>query len=790
MSFQHDYMSQSCKALAGGVAGCTTAGCATHPFDRSKCCRQACYGSIDKIQPDNRLGGLTLCPAGSNRESYSSNPTTQWDCNTEPGWVEGLGYGKPTYEEKLSTEVPIKCKIGTFKGLNGCCSSPASSSYGAGSGLSAVRYYTGPNSRSGVVSITGAYSHMDCDGCPAGMTTLQEASMMHSDCKAKAGYYGRDPEGYLHEQGAEGYGAAPCAVGKYKINVGPAACSDCPDNSGTGTATGSNNINACGANMGFYGPNGVTPTACPAGTTTTTSSTDSSACVANIGFYGANGGTPTACPDNSGTGTNTGSTTIAACKAAEGYSGEDGGTFTACAADKYKSTTGAEACKDCPDNSGTGTATGSVDSTACVANIGFSGANGDTPTACAADKYKSTTGAEACKDCLNNSVTEDKTASTDSTACVANISFYGANGGTPTACPDNSGTGTNTGSTTIAACKAAEGYSGEDGGTFTACAADKYKDATGAENCTDCAAHLGTVNKTGSFAASACVANKGYSGKDGGIPTGCAAGKYKATTGAEKCTDCAANSATGVAEGSTSVDACVANKGYTGKDGDIPTACATGKYKDTTGASAQACDDCPPNTGTVGKLGVKAESGCLADAGYFGSSSSVTACPKDTFKTDTGAAGCTSCPTKSNTGGATGSTVASACVATSSGVADGAVLDGNATDSTVIIITVLAVVMTIAMIGVAIVVLNGKKDKVAPAPDRASLKEAFDVFDADGSGALDKEEFRNVMSMLTHKEGEQPSALSEAQFEAVFQEVDKDGSGVISFDEYFVWSQS
>ena len=640
------YIGAICVAFGGGSSTCTKAGCATHPFDANKCCRQGCYGDPNTM---DRSIGLTLCPPGTNNAGAPTNAQTlNQACHTVAGWVEGLGYGKPEL-----TRAPIKCKIGTFKGLNGCCSSPAPSNgyYPAGSAVSAARYYTEPNSRSGVVSVTGGYSHMDCDGCPAGMTTLQEASMMHSDCKAKAGYYGRDPEGTLYEQGAEGYGAAPCAVGKYKINVGPAACSDCPDNSGTGTATGSNNINACGANMGFYGPNGVTPTACPAGTTTTTSSTDSSACVANIGFYGANGGTPTACPDNSGT-------------------------------------------------------------------------------------------------------------------------------------------GTNTGSTTIAACKAAEGYSGEDGGTFTACAADKYKDATGAENCTDCAAHLGTVNKTGSFAASACVANKGYSGKDGGIPTGCAAGKYKATTGAEKCTDCAANSATGVAEGSTSVDACVANKGYTGKDGDIPTACATGKYKDTTGASAQACDDCPPNTGTVGKLGVKAESGCLADAGYFGSSSSVTACPKDTFKTDTGAAGCTGCPAKSNTGGAMGSTVASACVATSSGVADGAVLDGNATDSTVIIITVLAVVMTIAMIGVAIVVLNGKKDKVAPAPDRASLKEAFDVFDADGSGALDKEEFRNVMSMLTHKEGEQPSALSEAQFEAVFQEVDKDGSGVISFDEYFVWSQS
>ena len=56
--------------------------------------------------------------------------------------------------------------------------------------------------------------------------------------------------------------------------------------------------------------------------------------------------------------------------------------------------------------------------------------------------------------------------------------------------------------------------------------------------------------------------------------------------------------------------------------------------------------------------------------------------------------------------------------------------------------------------------------------------------------ALDKEEFRKIMSMQTHKDGEQSSALNEAQFEDLFKAVDKDGSGVISFEEYFVWSQS
>ena len=61
------------------------------------------------------------------------------------------------------------------------------------------------------------------------------------------------------------------------------------------------------------------------------------------------------------------------------------------------------------------------------------------------------------------------------------------------------------------------------------------------------------------------------------------------------------------------------------------------------------------------------------------------------------------------------------------------------------------------------------------------LKKAFDSFDTDNSGELSKEEFRTVMTMR--------SGLTDVQFETLFQKVDKDGSGVISFDEYYAWSQ-
>ena len=73
------------------------------------------------------------------------------------------------------------------------------------------------------------------------------------------------------------------------------------------------------------------------------------------------------------------------------------------------------------------------------------------------------------------------------------------------------------------------------------------------------------------------------------------------------------------------------------------------------------------------------------------------------------------------------------------------------------------------------------------APDQyGRMKKAFDVFDTDNSGGLDKEEFRNIMSMQTNAKVD--STLTDAEFETLFEKVDSDGSGVVSFDEYFVWA--
>lgn len=57
------------------------------------------------------------------------------------------------------------------------------------------------------------------------------------------------------------------------------------------------------------------------------------------------------------------------------------------------------------------------------------------------------------------------------------------------------------------------------------------------------------------------------------------------------------------------------------------------------------------------------------------------------------------------------------------------------------------------------------------------LKEAFDEFDYDKSGTIDKEEFANFMQKLGYK----PTLV---EIQEMIDEVDKDKNGCISFDEF------
>lgn len=57
------------------------------------------------------------------------------------------------------------------------------------------------------------------------------------------------------------------------------------------------------------------------------------------------------------------------------------------------------------------------------------------------------------------------------------------------------------------------------------------------------------------------------------------------------------------------------------------------------------------------------------------------------------------------------------------------------------------------------------------------LRDVFNIFDADGSGGIDRDEMRQLMKKLAQ-------SLTEEEISAMMEEVDKDGDGEISFEEF------
>jgi len=57
------------------------------------------------------------------------------------------------------------------------------------------------------------------------------------------------------------------------------------------------------------------------------------------------------------------------------------------------------------------------------------------------------------------------------------------------------------------------------------------------------------------------------------------------------------------------------------------------------------------------------------------------------------------------------------------------------------------------------------------------LRDAFNMFDADRSGYIDRDEVRALMKKLAQ-------TLTEDEIDAIMEEVDTDGDGEISFDEF------
>jgi Ca2+-binding EF-hand superfamily protein len=57
------------------------------------------------------------------------------------------------------------------------------------------------------------------------------------------------------------------------------------------------------------------------------------------------------------------------------------------------------------------------------------------------------------------------------------------------------------------------------------------------------------------------------------------------------------------------------------------------------------------------------------------------------------------------------------------------------------------------------------------------LRDVFNIFDADGSGGIDRDEMRSLMKKLAQD-------LTEEEISLIMEEVDADGDGEISFEEF------
>lgn len=73
-------------------------------------------------------------------------------------------------------------------------------------------------------------------------------------------------------------------------------------------------------------------------------------------------------------------------------------------------------------------------------------------------------------------------------------------------------------------------------------------------------------------------------------------------------------------------------------------------------------------------------------------------------------------------------------------------------------------------------ILMSSKKPSSDDPDK-ELRDAFAVFDSDGSGSISRSELKKLMKNLGQ-------TLSDAELDAMMDEVDTDGNGEIDFEEF------
>jgi hypothetical protein len=381
----------------------------------------------------------------------------------------------------------------------------------------------------------------------------------------------------------------PCPLGQWSPE-GSANCNLCPVNSRAPASSGL--LSSCVCNAGYFGPNGGPCTACMTGTFSgEVGVTNASACVlCPGGTYSSTAGASAcaSCPTPR-TFSLPGTITEAGCGCAtnnyfgnvntcvdnpEGWYGWSpygghrlvychqflsGGTIgpdkcttftmnvacsncqcacgTACGANYIQ-----PSCVACPVNTNSLMLSSGID--ACMCNAGYTGAGGSSCIACAAGKFKNSSGSAICTNCLAGAYS-GVTGATSASVCEP--------------CP-------------------AGAFSGAGSGVCVNCLAGTYASAGGASACVPCP--VGThSNVSGASSSAVCVSCPAgaFSGVSGATNAStcvpCPAGTYS-LAGASACVLCPVGSSSST-PGSTSITNCACNAGFYGANGGPCTACAS-----------------------------------------------------------------------------------------------------------------------------------------------------------------------------------------------------------------------
>ena len=197
------------------------------------------------------------------------------------------------------------------------------------------------------------------------------------------------------------------------------------------------------------------------------------------------------------------------------------------------------------------------------------------------------------------------------------------------------------GSTRLSDCKCKVGYTGPDAGSCSACSQGKYKDAIGSGECTVCpngkfssivSGNVSSVclncpsdswSPSGSTLLEHCVCNVGYTGQDPESCLACVAGKFKAVNGTAECTQCAAGK-------------------YSSSTGSTSDACINCNRNTFSAADNSQCTLCPSNA--ISPMSSATQTACKCDLGYTGpDGDTCIACVAGKFKPSNGSAECTQC---------------------------------------------------------------------------------------------------------------------------------------------------